>query len=193
MKHFKKRDYGFTLLETLIVVAIMGVMAAIATPSIISMLRNIRVNGAARNLFSDLMLAKFRAISENNKYIITFDINNNRYSIYDDNNNNGTADSSELYKTVNIGTDSPDVRFGYVSGTIGVSGSAITSSVNFSGNPPKFYFKTDGTASDNGTAYFILSQDLTASSKDRMKAVTVITTGRIKSYRYKSSINPPWE
>jgi len=193
MNCFKKRNYGFTLLEALIVIAIIGITAVIATPSIIAMLRNIRVNGAAKNLMSELMLAKFRAISENNKYIVTFDTTNNRFSIYDDNNNDGIANTNELYKTVNIGIDYPDVRYGYISGTIGTGGTAITSSITFSGTPPSVTFNTDGTANKNGTVYMILSQDITAGSRDRMKAVTVITTGRIKSYRYKSSVNPPWE
>ena len=193
MSHLKKKNYGFTLLETLIVIGIIGITAVIATPSIIAMLRNIRVNGAAKNLMSELMLAKFRAISENNKYIVTFDTTNNSFSIYDDNDNDGVADTNELYKTVNIGTDYPDVRYGYISGTIGAGGTVIASSITFSGTPPSITFNTDGTANKNGTVYMILSQDITASRQNRMKAITVITTGRIKSYRYETSVNPPWE
>lgn len=197
LNSFRKKNSGFTLLEVMIVVVIMGVMAAIATPNFFSLLDTIRVGGAAKNLASEMMLAKFRAISENHKYIVTFDVTGNSFSIYSDSDNDYDTiglESNEIVKTVNIVADYPNVVYGYVTGTKGTSGNVITESVTFTSNPKRVVFKPDGTANIPGSIYLILSKDLAASKSGRMRAVTVIQTGRIKFWRYKGApSSKPWE
>ncbi len=72
-----RNEAGFTLAEMLIVIAVGGILTAIAIPAFMSWAPKYRVNGAARQVFSEMMAARAKAISENNNYVITFDTANN--------------------------------------------------------------------------------------------------------------------
>ncbi|MDN3515683.1 MAG: prepilin-type N-terminal cleavage/methylation domain-containing protein [Candidatus Brocadia sp.] len=115
---------GFSLIEMIVVVAILAISTGIAIPVYIGMKPSIRLNGATRQIMGDLMWARMRAVSENNDYLITFgaegpDLSNNTYAIYDD--NDGDFDSagvehSELVKSVIIPDTYKQTRYGYVPG-----------------------------------------------------------------------------
>ena len=67
----QKRN-GFTLVELMIVVAILGVLAAIALPSFQETLERRKLNGAGERLFADLLFAKTEAIKRNASVSISF-------------------------------------------------------------------------------------------------------------------------
>jgi len=83
-----RRQSGFTMVEVLVVILIVAVTAAIAVPSYLSWLPDIRLRGAVRDLKSDLGLAKQRAVRENGHAAVIFDIPNNRYTVFVDNGAN---------------------------------------------------------------------------------------------------------
>ena len=72
MKHSKGLNKGFTLVEVIIVVGVIGIMAAIAVPAIMSWMPNIRLRGDAREMYATMQRAKMEAIKRNTCASIAF-------------------------------------------------------------------------------------------------------------------------
>jgi type IV fimbrial biogenesis protein FimT len=88
------KSKGFTLIEMVIVIAVMAILAAIAAPNYNSFMARKRVDGAANQLFTDLMGARMQAISQNNKVIAEI-TSSTGYNIVRDLNGNGVVDTGE--------------------------------------------------------------------------------------------------
>ncbi len=149
----RKRQSGFTLMEMMIVVAVLAIMAAIAIPNFMSLLPGMRLNGAARQVMGDLMAARMNAVKENNRFRVFFNSpGTNQYQILDDDNNNNSADTGEAITTPpkNIQDNYHDVSF--------------SSTTN-----PIFY--------PRGTAY---GTTVTVTNSSGSKYVKVAITGRVK-------------
>lgn len=63
---------GFTLTELMIVLAIMAILGAIATPALLSQLPDYRLHGTAREISSTLQYAKMSATSTGKEYRLQF-------------------------------------------------------------------------------------------------------------------------
>jgi type IV fimbrial biogenesis protein FimT len=184
-----KQAMGFTLTELMVAVGVLSILTSIAVPSYNFCLLKLRVNDAAREVFAEFQLAKMRAVSENNDYVVVFDTSGNTYSIYDDDDNDFSAagvESDELVNTVVIHNRHPGIEYGYVPGN-SPSGSAITREVTFSGSPPRVTFSPTGLANKNGSVYLMPAADSSGGRKDRQRVITVLKTGRVRLYRHSGS------
>lgn len=63
---------GFTLVEIMIVVGVIAILSAIATPFIMNWLPNMRLQSAARHLLTDMQNAKNEAIKTNTNVTLVF-------------------------------------------------------------------------------------------------------------------------
>ncbi len=151
MKMFGKN--GFSFIELMIVAVIIAIVLGIASPYYIDYLAEQRLKGAARMVMSDLMAARQKAVSMNQKVKVSF-AGNHAYGIWNDADNNGTvADNEGDNLAMDIYPDYYDVTFGA------------------SANP---VFSPRGTSS-------MTTVTLTSARTGRSKYVKVAITGRVKT------------
>jgi len=113
IKHMMRQAKGFTLLELMIVIAVLGILAAVAIPNFVSQMPKYRLNGAARQVMGDLMWARMQAVSLNRRVKVFFLSNNHEYKICDDADNNGTvADGEGDVQLKDIHNEYHDVTIG---------------------------------------------------------------------------------
>ena len=145
------KQSGFTLIEMMIVIAILGIFAGIAIPNYLSYMPKHRLNGAARQVMGDLMAARMQAVSQNNEFKVFF-LNNHEYRTLDDDDNDGNADTGEWAETKDIHPEYHDVTFSATNNPI---------------------FHPRGTASPLGTTITL------SSSNGSKKYVQIRYTGRV--------------
>jgi prepilin-type N-terminal cleavage/methylation domain-containing protein len=73
---------GFTLVEIMIALAIVGIVVMLATSTFQGMMEKYRVEGETKQMFADLMDARGRAMQRNRSFFVQ--INANDYKTYED-------------------------------------------------------------------------------------------------------------
>ena len=72
----RKNQWGVTLIELTILMAVAGILAMIVMPDIITSLQTLRLNNAAQKLAMDIRYARSLALSHHSTYGIDFDLDN---------------------------------------------------------------------------------------------------------------------
>ena len=145
-------DTGFSLMELIVTVAIIGVMATVAIPGFSSWLPNYKLKKAAQDIYSNMQLTRMAAIRSNASLSINFDPTNGKFQkpdgswiILDEEYGNGVAyggGNATKNATVGGGALPPD----------GVSYLGNTSTFNSRGMGSAGYVYVQNS---KGTAYTI--------------------------------------
>jgi len=168
---------GFTLVELMITVAVIGILAGISVPYLLASLPNIRVNGAVRQMVSDFRLAKTLAVERGVDCFLVFDAAGSTYTVrLDTDGTAGLSAGDETVKTVALPALFPGIA---------LTGSHAADAVTFTGDMARF--KPRGT-SDTGAVYLSPARDAGVRD-DRDRRVTVVgQTGRAKASRWNPAI-----
>ena len=196
---------GYSLVETVIVVALICVLSAIALPQIVAERRLTRAVGVTREILSQMRLARQLAMSQ--RQAMTFQYNNatKQISIIDHNSNLGaalfldpaypsTAGSVVISSTplANAGLFQTEIAYGIPAGlpngalADGISMTALTN------NQLNVTFQPDGSVIDLtgnpvGRAMYIYNNQ---ASQGTASAISVMgASGRVKIWRYDRSVN----
>lgn len=107
----KKNSLGFSLIELMVAVAIMGTLAGLTMISIRHMQAGYALRGATQALVSDIRLCRQKALSENCQYTIRFHYPDTvSYQVFCDNGagggiaRNSRADGTEWRKVIRLPT-----------------------------------------------------------------------------------------
>ncbi|MBI4639423.1 MAG: hypothetical protein HY731_01945 [Candidatus Tectomicrobia bacterium] len=193
------REAGFTYMELITAVAVLGITSAIAIPTFNSYIPRARLNGACRDLMSNMQLARLRAISTNFNAYLDFDHNNNQrtderfYTAFLNLDRDSPIEHDTPAETEAVNIIMPDrldsirgillppgVRFGTGEDVpSGPNGSTLPSTgVSIFGGGFRVNFTSRGTATP-ASAYFTNGTDTCA--------IRVASTGRVKMFQWISS------
>ena len=102
---------GFTLLEALVVIALIALLTTMTIPALGRMLREYRLNAETREVLAAMTVARMKATSSNFNYTFSYDTVANRYQVsgaepaapdgkwypWYDANSNGVRDTDVVY------------------------------------------------------------------------------------------------
>lgn len=172
----RKDSSAFTLIELMVVIAIIGIILVLAIPNFGGMQQQARIRAGAKQVAQDFRQIRERALSKGLVYTVTFDIT-------------GKREYTVTYRDVNDSLKSATYRLGSVAGgnlVFGTTGAMTTYPPEGSGNPPADGVDFEGNVlefnnrggADKGVVYI-------TDNKDNY-AVGVNRFGKIKVYRYKN-------
>ncbi|MFH1991002.1 MAG: GspH/FimT family pseudopilin [Pseudomonadota bacterium] len=155
-----RKQAGFTLLELLVVIAVIGIMAAIAVPNFLGYLPKYRLRSAARDLYSNLHLVKMSAIKSNASWAIVFNVDAGTYQVCSGKGaDNSWGGANVVEKTVALSDYGNSVTYGNGCAASPV-GSTFGNGVTYSSPTDVAVLNSRGT-SNGGYVYLT---DMTAAS-----------------------------
>jgi prepilin-type N-terminal cleavage/methylation domain-containing protein len=138
-KRLLANNRGFSLAEIIVAIAVFAILASIAIPQFVAFRPKNRLNGATRQIYSQLMWARSKAVTDNSNYVVTFPTSQTMLI------------SGNTTRTVNIQSDYVDVTLSSTATTItffprGTSDVAPTITLTNAGGSKTVNLKITGVA-----------------------------------------------
>ena len=202
------RAGGFTLVELMVVVVIIGILSGVSAPTFAGYMKTVKLKSAARDLVTSMRYARLKAVSERNQWVILFQLAQRQYIIFSDDGGGSGLASDPNFIEANRGNLRPDpgervlpvrelpggVQFGYVV-TEGLPNNITTSrAVSFGGSPPRIVFYPNGSARETGVIMLHMSDRITDLDPTDQRAVVLYKpTGSARALKYNPAGNPYWK
>ena len=200
---------GFTTAELAVVIAIMGIIAGIAMPQLISARRLVRFNGLSREISSQLRFARQQAMSQRQVFRFRYNDSTKQIQIIDQEGIGTPADpltgtpanpltndpnNDVVVKTVSLatlGVPAAEIICNGPNGAPGTlpDGAARTAPAN---NIVEIIFQPDGSvvnASGNPVNSALFFHDSQAPADTAMAISVLGAAGRVKVWRYNKNAN----
>jgi prepilin-type N-terminal cleavage/methylation domain-containing protein len=186
MKNILQNKKGFSLIELLIVISIVGILAAVGVPQYGIFAANSKARESTTDLLQNIRLTRTMAIKENRQYLINF--TGNTYTIGFDGNNNGSlSDDEDGYADGDVRVSDLEQEFGdsLVVGSasfttavpVGPNGATITDTAGFQFNP-------DGSVSPSGLTATVYIQHKSASRGYTYCVQIANASGTVNLYKW---------
>ncbi len=174
--------------------AIIGILAGIGTPLILTWLPDIRLKSAARDVFSLMQNARMQAIKDNRDWAIVFDTVNNRLYLCSNQGADGTwtgagdptgTGDNTIVQRMDLTTYNSGIGFGHGAATVDATGGAWPNG-DVSYVPTAVTFNSRGT----GNAGFVY---LDHQGNTTAYAVGTVSSGSIRIRRWMGAGPTPWQ
>jgi type II secretion system protein H len=156
-------DRGFTLIEIVVVVALVGILSSIVLPDFKKTVDHYKLNVAAQQLSHNIRMVQQKAISEGVPYKILFDMNKRDYYIIKSALNGFQGKVVKLPEGVNF------------------EWTSFTTNFNNSKNENTLIFSVSGAPIQAGTVAL-------KNKNERLYVMVTVATGRVRI----SKIPPEW-
>lgn len=187
---------GFTIVETLFAVGLVGTISAMAVPMFGNAVADFRIRGDARSLSNATALTKLRAASRSNRVRLYVDLGGRSHRIE-------TLDRATSHWTPEGGTTrlSPQISFSYGKVTVAPPGAQATigqapSCTDDAGAPIAntacITFNSRGVPIDSRGEPTTVDA-LYVTDGMAVHGVTIASTGMIRSWRAQPVSTPSWE
>ena len=155
-----RKNSGFTIMELAIVIALLGILSAIAVPAFVSWLPNFRLNNGVNHVHAIIQDARLQAVKENGSVAVLLDPDgdgqlNGNYLVFIDDDLDWNLDAGETVLA------NGEVRSG-----VRISGTGFTNH--------RFGFNSRGLLIVNGSTVTL------SNSEGRTKSVTIEVTGNAR-------------
>ncbi len=169
-----RAERGYSLMEMLVVVAIIGVLMLVTIPNFMAMRKSSLVKGSMRQFTNDLRAARQRAVTRSSLVRVSFDSGKRRYYIFES-TNNGTSweavGANPRYLAENV----------YLENSTGTSEFPDAINDGGLGKLPDVIFERNGVArAPNGLGKVLVKTNFTDIAKQTY-TISVRTTGMVST------------